>query len=270
MNPSCFAVFCVVFILTSPGSAAEFAARMHTNSAGNTMPYRLLLPEDYRKETRYPLVLFFHGAGERGTDNTAQLVHGVKLFLKPDVRAQFPCIVLAPQCPMNEQWVNMPWADDSGVQPENPSDAMSLALGILDSLQKEFSVDPERLYVTGLSMGGYATWDLITRYPERFAAAAPICGGGDATKAAKAAPVSVWAFHSDDDATVKVKRSREMVEGMRKAGGKPHYFEYTGLGHNSWDRAYNERELLPWMFAQRRGQADAYVLPAKSPKASTK
>jgi predicted peptidase len=256
----------LVFAVLTFASGAEFTEHMYTAPDGKRMPYRLLLPEDYRKQTRYPLVLFFHGAGERGTNNTAQLVHGTKLFLKPDVRSQFPCIVVAPQCPGEQQWVDMPWAADSGRQPEKPSATMALALAILDSVEKEWSIDPDRLYLTGISMGGFATWDLITRYPERFAAAAPICGGGDPAKAGAATRVPVWAFHSDDDTTVKVKRSREMVEGMRKAGGKPRYVEYSGLGHNCWDKAYSEPELLPWMFAQRRGQSDTYVLQTKSPR----
>ena len=254
-----------LFLVSPRISAAEFAARTYQASDGKMMPYRLLLPEDYRKETRYPVVLFFHGAGERGTNNTAQLTHGTKLFLQPAVRAQFPCIVIAPQCPEGEQWVDMPWSADSGTQPDKPSSAMTLALEILASVQKEFSVDPDRIYVTGLSMGGFATWDLITRYPDRFAAAAPVCGGGDTTIASRAAKVLVWTFHSSDDSAVKVKRTRDMVDGMRAAGGKPIYFEYSGLGHNSWDKAYSEAELLPWMFSQHRGKPDAYALQTKSP-----
>lgn len=247
--------------------AQEFRARVHTNAAGGTLPYRLLTPQDYQATRKYPLVLFFHGAGERGTDNQAQLKHGTKLFLKSENRAQFPCFVLVPQCPANQQWVDMPWGADSGTRPEQPSAAMKLALEALDRVIAEFSVDTNRLYVTGLSMGGYATWDCLTRFPQRFAAAAPVCGGGDEkTVTAAAARVPVWAFHSEDDGVVKVRRTRNMVQAMRDAGGQPKYFEYFFLGHGSWDKAYSESELLSWMFSQRLGQTDTYVLKTPVPE----
>lgn len=250
-----------------PLHAEDYTARVFTNHAGQTIPYRLLVPANYDATKKYPLVLFFHGAGERGSDNAAQLKHGANLFTKPENRAQFPCFVLAPQCPHGQQWVNMPWGNDSGTRPPQPSAAMQLALDALDAVQKEFSVDPQRLYVTGLSMGGYATWDCITRFPDRFAAAAPICGGGDEKTVTPAvAKVPVWAFHSFDDNVVKVKRTRQMIAAMRAAGGSPKYFEYFGLGHNSWDKAYSEPELLPWMFAQRLGAPDTYTLHTKSPE----
>ena len=248
-------------------AADEYAPRCFTNATGQTIPYRLLLPRDYDPSRTYPLVLFFHGAGERGTDNKAQLVHGAGLFLEPEKRERFACFVLAPQCPNNQQWVDMPWGTDSGTRPEQPSAAMRLALEALDGVIGEFKVDTNRLYVTGLSMGGYATWDCITRFPGRFAAAVPICGGGDEkTVTAAVAKVPVWAFHSDDDGAVKVGRTRNMIAAMRAAGGQPKYFEYFGLGHFSWGRAYGEPELLPWMFAQRLGQPDTFELKTKPPE----
>ena len=244
----------------SSAADAAFEARVFTNAAGATLPYRLLVPENYSPEKAYPLVLFLHGAGERGSNNTAQLVHGTKLYLDPANRAKFPCFVVAPQCPAGQRWVDMEWSGDKGTQPSEPSAAMQLVLGILHQTQKDFSLDPARIHVTGLSMGGYGTWDLITRYPERFASGAPICGGGDATVAAKAAKVPIWAFHSDDDAVVKVVRSRDMIGAIRTAGGSPKYTEYSGLGHDSWTKAYSEPEFLPWMFAQRLGQPDTFAV----------
>ncbi len=253
-------------ILPRAGAADEYAARVYTNATGQTLPYRLLTPKDYDPAKKYPLVVFLHGAGERGTDNTAQLVHGTGLFLKPEVRDQFPCFVFAPQCPPDQKWVDMRWDGDSGTRPEQPSAPMQLALDVLAALPAEFSFDPDRVYVTGLSMGSYGTWDCVTRFPGKFAAAVPICGGGDErTVTVQMARTPVWAFHSDDDGTVKVVRTRHMVAAMLAAGGHPHYFEYSGLGHNSWDRAYAEPELLPWMFAQRRGQPDTYALKTAVP-----
>lgn len=239
----------------------DFVPRVH-----GKLPYRLLQPQNYDTSQKYPLVIFFHGAGERGTDNKKQLVHGTSLFLKPEVREKFPCFVFAPQCPENEQWVDMPWGGDSGTQPEKASAAMTTALEALAELVSQFSIDTNRLYVTGLSMGGYGTWDCITRFPGRFAAAAPVCGGGDEkTVTAAVAKTPVWAFHSEDDSVVKVIRTRKMVEAMRQAGGSPKYYEYVGLGHFSWGKAYGEPELLPWLFAQVRGQPDTFVLKRDTP-----
>jgi lysophospholipase L1-like esterase/poly(3-hydroxybutyrate) depolymerase len=244
-----------------------FAPRTFTAPSGGTLPYRLLSPEKTEPGRKYPLVLFFHGAGERGANNLAQLKNSVGLFARPEQRRQFPAFVLAPQCPDGQQWVDMPWGTDSGTRPERPSRAMALALGALAQVQAEFPVDPERIYVSGLSMGGYATWDCLTRFPERFAAGVPVCGGGDEKTVTPAmAKVPVWAFHSEDDGVVKTRRTRGMVQAMRTLGGTPKYFEYFGLGHNSWDAAFAEPELLPWLFSQRLGQPDTVVLKTPAPK----
>ncbi len=261
-------ITCALFLTPAPAPAAEdFAARTFTNTAGATLPYRLLSPQNYDTNKTYPLVLFLHGAGERGDDNQKQLTHGTRLFTQPAVREKFPCFVVAPQCPTNQQWVNMPWTGNSGVRPAQPSAALQLTLQLLDALPRQVRLDTNRVYVTGLSMGGFGTWDAITRFPARFAAAAPICGGGDEkTINTAVANVPVWAFHSDDDQIVKVVRSRNMIAAMRAAGGKPHYFEYFGLGHFSWGKAYGEPELLPWMFAQRRGEPDPFKLASKPPE----
>lgn len=243
-------VLCLLAVGARAGEA-EYVARVYTNKAGAMLPYRLLIPENYQPGKKYPLVLFLHGAGERGNNNQAQLVHGAPLFQTPQVRKDFPCFVIAPQCPEGKKWVEIDWAADSGVQPAQPSDPMQLVVELLLHLPQEFSIDAQRVYVTGLSMGGFGTWDLITRYPNRFAAAAPICGGGDANVAAKAVKTPIWAFHSSDDPVVKVIRSRAMIDALRQAGGKPRYTEYEGLGHFSWGKAYSEPELLTWMFSQR-------------------
>ena len=236
--------------------ADEFAIRSFTDSAGVAHPYRLLLPPSYDATQKYPLVLFFHGAGQRGDDNLNQL-HNAGSFLLPANRAKFPCFVIALQVPHGKQWVDMNWGKPSGVRPEQPSEVMKLALDILDSVSGEFSVDPSRLYLMGLSMGGYAVWDCVTRFPKRFAAGIAVCGGGDEkTVTAEVAQVPVWAFHSADDPTVPVIRSRHMVAAMIEAGGHPRYTEYQGLGHGSWGKAFAEPDLFPWLFAQRLGQAD--------------
>ena len=248
------AIFVSLFTAFTLARADEYEARTFAGPDGATLPYRLLVPKNYDKAQKYPLVLFLHGAGERGTDNNAQLRHGAPLFLKPEVREKFACFVVAPQCPNDQTWSPVKGWTGPNAFSDEPAAPMKLALGALDALLKEFSIDTDRLYVTGLSMGGYGTWDAITRAPGRWAAAAPICGGGDATRIAAAKAVPVWAFHGLNDPTVPVVRSREMIDALRAASGTPLYSEYPYTSHDSWSIAYGEPELLPWMFAQRRGQ----------------
>jgi len=243
----------------------SYEARVHQASDGTVLPYRFLAPETVEEGARYPLVLFLHGAGERGDDNSAQLKHGTALYLERSNRTAYPCYVVVPQCPRGKQWASLPWSGLAGRQAAEPSQPMQAALALLEELSQEFAIDPDRLYVTGLSMGGYGTWDLVTRFPDRFAAAAPICGGGDEWAAARAASTPLWAFHSDDDGTVKVDRTRNMIAVVRAGDGRPHYTEYTGLGHNSWTTAYEGPEFLPWLFAQRRGQPDTYAWTESAP-----
>jgi lysophospholipase L1-like esterase/poly(3-hydroxybutyrate) depolymerase len=254
-------------VLPVRAQTEPYEARVFTNAAGATLPYRLHKPAEAQAGgTRLPLVLFLHGAGERGNNNQAQLIHGTGTFVTPQAMEKFPCFVIAPQCPNNQQWVNISWSTESGTRPEI-SAPMQLALGALDSVIKEFPVDTNRIYVTGLSMGGYGTWDCVTRFPNRFAAGVPICGGGDEkTVTPEVAKVPVWAFHSSDDGVVKVIRTRNMIAAMKDKGGHPHYFEYFGLGHGSWGQAYSEPELLPWLFSQRLGQADTFAVQTKAPE----
>ena len=237
----------------APNPTDLYEARTVTG-AGATLGYRLLKPEPYDAAKKYPLVLLMHGAGERGTDNAAQLKYGSQLFLKPEARAKFPCFVMMPQCPPEQKWADIDWTSETPKQPEKVSAPMALVLSALDGLQKEFSIDPDRLYVGGLSMGGYGTWDLITRFPDKWAAAIPICGGGDVAAAVKAKAVPVWAFHGIEDKAVKVERTREMIAALTAAGANPLYSEYPYIAHASWTVAFGEPELLPWLFAQKRSQ----------------
>ncbi len=207
-------------------------------SGGAELPYRLLKPAGYDPKKSYPLVVFLHGAGERGSDNEAQIRHGVREFASAKHRKQYPCFLIAPQCPAKRGW--------AGSEPER------LVLELIPALQKEFSIDAKRIYVTGLSMGGYGTWNLIGRRPELFAAAVPICGGGNEKMAEKMAKVPIWAFHGDKDTAVPVDRSRKMIAAIEKAGGKPKYTEYKGVGHDSWTRAYGDAKMFAWMFAQKK------------------
>ncbi len=248
------AALSVLFISASAAADDVYEARAYKNDKGETLNYRLLVPKDYSQTgtESYPLVLFLHGAGERGDDNVKQLVHGTKEFAKEENRQKYPCFVVAPQCPNGKKWVEVDWSADTHKQPEEESISLVLTRETLAALQKEFRIDAKRLYVTGLSMGGYGTWDMITRTPEVFAAAIPICGGGDETVADKVSKLPVWVFHGDKDTAVKPERSRRMVAAIEAAGGKPKYTEYPEVGHDSWTQTYANPEVIGWLFAQKR------------------
>ncbi len=237
-------------------SAAEwtemFEARTYTDSQGGKLLYRLLKPQDYDPQKKYPLVLFLHGAGERGDDNQAQLKWGMQEFASPEVRSKYPAFVVAPQCPQGEQWVDTPWSADAHTMPKEPTPALAKTLDLLQQLQKEFSIDADRVYVTGLSMGGFGAWDAIQRHPERFAAAAPVCGGGDPAFAKQLAAIPIWAFHGAADTVVKPHRSRVMVEAINAAGGNAKLTEYPNTGHNSWSPTYANPEFYAWLFSQKK------------------
>jgi predicted peptidase len=128
------------------------------------------------------------------------------------------------------------------------------ALELLNMIEDNYPIDPDRIYVTGISMGGYAAWEALIRHPQRFAAAIPVCGGGDVSHADRVKNIPVWAFHGADDPVVPVECSRSMIKMIKNAGGQPLYTEYPGAGHNSWDRAYAEPELLSWLFSQKRAE----------------
>ena len=229
--------------LTSPCLAEDvFLARTYRHPSGETMPYRLFVPRNYDSRQRYPLVLWLHGSGGRGRDNRMQISEanrlGTHFWTRPENQSRYPCFVLAPQ-------------GDAWVQPDSwePTRELQLVVEIIHSVQREFSIDPRRLYVAGQSMGGYGTWAIILEHPNMFAAAIPICGGGDVSRAAPIAHLPIWVFHGDRDPVVGVEESRNMVTAIRKAGGNPRYSEYKGAGHNVWERVFKERDLLSWVFS---------------------
>ncbi|MFO0877962.1 MAG: PHB depolymerase family esterase [Gemmataceae bacterium] len=227
-------------------------ARNTFTSGKTTLFYRFLKPEKIEEKTKYPLVIFLHGAGERGDDNTKQLVHGVGDFAKSTTRKKHPCFLIAPQCPEGRRWVEVDWSAPTHNMPKAASEPATLLLALIDQVCKEYPIDKNRIYLTGLSMGGYGTWDLLCRKPTLFAAGIPVCGGGDEKHAKKLVGIPIWAFHGDKDLAVKVERSRNMIEAIKKAGGEPKYTEYPGVGHDSWTRTYKNPEVLDWLFAQTR------------------
>jgi len=235
-----------------PGAWQASFARDELQSGGATLRYRLFTPEAAPGGGKLPLVLFLHGAGERGDDNAAQLKHGAAEFHRR--QATHPCLVLVPQCPTGRKWVEVDWGGGGGAGtfPATPSEPLRLALEVVDGLIAAGKVDSDRVYVTGLSMGGYGTWYAAGMPGSRFAAAAPICGGGDPAWAKRYVGLPLWAFHGDDDRAVPVGRSREMIEAIRAAGGEPKYTEYPAVGHDSWTRTYADDAFHDWLFAQRR------------------
>lgn len=231
---------------------ARFEARTYTDAGGEKLGYRLFKPKNHDAAKKYPLVFFMHGAGERGDNNIAQLKHGMKVFSSEELQAQHPCFIVAPQVPNNQKWSDVNWSELKNALPSEPSRSLRMAMEAIAGLQKEFSIDADRLYITGLSMGGYGTWDAISRWPDTFAAAVPVCGGGDENQAAKLTRIPLWCFHGDQDGAVPVVRSRNMIAAIKAAGGEPKYTEYPGVGHNSWDKAYADPALYDWLFAQKR------------------
>ncbi|HZU38186.1 MAG TPA: dienelactone hydrolase family protein, partial [Gemmataceae bacterium] len=207
------------------------------DAQGNDHKYVLFIPHSYDGTRAFPVILFLHGAGETGKDGRKQ----VRVGLGPAVKARekhFPFIVVFPQ---SEQRT---WHADS-------ADGQR-AIKILEKTQKEYNIDPNRVILTGLSMGGFGTWSLAARYPKRWAAIVPICGGGNPATAARIKDIPCWCFHGGADPVVPTQRSRDMIAALRRAGGHPTYTEYPGVGHNSWDRAYATEKLYPWLRKQHR------------------
>lgn len=227
-----------------------FEARVFESEGDGSLLYRIHIPEGASADKTVPLVLFFHGAGERGSDNLNQLKHGMTELQAYTASRKQPAVIIAPQCPAGKQWVDTPWGDLEHSMPKEPSESMALAMELLDSIVAERWIDKRRIYVTGLSMGGFATWDIIQRRPRFFAAAMPVCGGGDAARARKLTKLPIWVFHGDSDSVVKTKRSRDIVAAIRAKGGNPIYTEYPDTKHNAWTPTYTDDKIFDWLFSQ--------------------
>jgi predicted peptidase len=234
----------------------------------DTLPYRLLLPKNYDPKKEYPLILFLHGAGERGNDNEAQLTHGWKLFLTDSIRDKYPAIVVFPQCPANSfpqcpansYWSNVETTFDSISKSRmflfgengDPTIAMKMVLKLLNELDDNYALDKDRLYVGGLSMGGMGTFELVRRKPKIFAAAFPICGGANAATAGKLTKPAWWIFHGLKDNVVSPTFSQTMAGALKAEGATVRLTLYPDATHNSWDSAFAEKDLLPWLFSNHK------------------
>lgn len=217
------------------------------------LPYRLVLPETYDETKSYPMIVFLHGAGERGNDNELQLFHCVQYLA--DTLPE--CIIVAPQCPVNNQWVDTPWANGAySIDAVPESNELKAVIELLDALQEEFNVDADRIYASGLSMGGFGAWDLMMRHNDYFAAGVLVCGGGDPSQAEALKDTPLFVFHGDADDAVPVSGSRDTVQAIRDAGGElVQYVEYPGKGHGIWNDAFAHpgmlQELLTYKLSTR-------------------
>lgn len=257
-----FLIFCIGAFIINKAVAQQGHARFEAKEfvqGKDKLPYRILFPESYSHARTYPLVLFLHGAGERGKDNKSQLIHGSDLFLSDSVSKNFPAIVVFPQCPKKDYWssanvdrstapLTLTFNYDA---PNTP--ALRGVIGLMKQLIKNESVDRSRVYVMGLSMGGMGTFELIHREPRMFAAAIPICGGGDTLRYhRRARQVPFWIFHGEADNVVSVAHSRAMAGMLRSRSNLVRYTEYPGVQHNSWDNAFRDPFLLQWLFSNKR------------------
>ena len=198
-----------------------------------TFGYILYLPKDYDSQKKYPLILFLHGAGERG-DGNEQLervnVHGVARYAKSG-EFELDAIVLCPQCPEGRVWNQLVFA----------------LCDLVDQVAEQYGADRSRMSITGLSMGGFGTWEMAMTYPEKFCAFAPICGGGMAWRADALKNKPIWAFHGSDDPVVSITNSEEMVRAARANGARVTFTVFDGVGHNSWERAYTEHDIMGFL-----------------------
>ena len=250
--------FASVCLLPLDGRAQDvngFEARTLQGSKGLTLPYRLYKVKNPTAGTKYPLILFLHGAGERGNNNTSQLMAnaGATVWATDAHQTKHPAYVIAPQCPADKQWVDTNWGLGSYSTTTVPvSDQLTTALEIADAVAKEFVTDPARQYITGLSMGGYGTWDAIVRNPNRFAAAIPICGAGDPSKADLIKSLPIWTANGSADTTVPPKGTHDMVDALKALGSPVKYDEYPGVGHDSWTMTYANEAVIDWLFTNKK------------------
>ena len=217
------------------------------NSCELMTPYRLLKPRQI--EGKLPLVVFLHGAGQRGVNNVDQLRTLPEQMVLGEWRQRFPCYLVAPQCPVDSHWTQ-------------PDQLKAIMLVIEETIRDQPSIDQARIYLTGLSMGGFGSWSLAASHPKFFAAVVPICGGGQPNQAFPLTNTPIWAVHGDADNVVPVDGSREMIEAIRATGGHPHYTELKGVGHNCWSQTYQvQNEVMNWMFSQSSAPIQPSVMP---------
>ena len=220
--------------------AQGFVQAEYKDSKGTQLRYAILKPAKIKPSTKYPLVVSLHGIGGRGSQKWEDNCAANKVLSQPAMRQKYPCYIIAPTVDPNQRWDGAP---------------LAALIELIKSSLKEHPIDPSRIYVTGQSMGGFGTYSAILAEPHLFAAAVPVCGRGQTDQAKKIVHLPIWIFHGEKDSLIPPRHSREMVAALKKAGGKPIYTEYAGVGHGSWGPAYAEEKLWEWLFAQKRKAA---------------
>ena len=224
----------------------------------DTLLYRILMPENFDKTKTYPVLLFLHGAGERGNDNQAQLIHGGKLFLRPEVRANYPAIVIFPQCPEDSYWSNVKSSMVNGKRNfefekgGKPTLAMKMVMSLMEQVKDLPYTDNKRIYAGGLSMGGMGTFEILRRMRGEFAAAFAVCGGDNPENVRKYKNIPLWIFHGAKDDVVPPENSQIVADALKAKKADVKFTMYSEANHNSWDQAFAEPELLSWLFSHKR------------------
>lgn len=251
-------LFAVSFLQGASAQKLDVYQKKMFINGKDTLRYRILFPQQYKKRKAYPLIVFLHGSGERGRDNEAQLIHGGDLFVKDAIRQHFPAIVIFPQCPSDSAWARTRRrtnSDDRIFLPDESAPIpQQLVKKLMDSLLQNNLVDSKRIYLGGLSLGGFGTYDLLTRYPGYFTAAFPICGACNIPLyLERAGNTPLWIFHGALDNVVPPTSDRELYKAlMTKGNVNVTYTEYPKATHNSWDSAFAEPQLLPWLFMNKK------------------
>ncbi len=226
----------------------------------DTLPYRMLFPKDYKVDKSYPLIIFLHGSGERGNDNSLQLKHGASFFQADSIRNKYPAFVVFPQCETGESWNNAEYSSEGTDQtvtfPTRHKENVQLdrVENLIKSLHKKFSIDKQRIYVGGLSMGGMGTFELVSRNPRMFAAAFAICGGAHPNTARRLKRTSWWIFHGLNDDIIPAKASENIYDALKNRSADVRISLYENIGHESWTRAFEEPGLMSWLFSKSKGQ----------------
>jgi len=230
-----------------------FEKREFTNN-GYTLRYRLYVPKNYDCGETYPMMVFLHGAGERGVDNELQLKHCLQNMFNDPTSPVYDCIIIVPQCPEDSKWVLSSWEKVNYSIADVPESVhLETLCMVMDEIAGYYNVDEDRVYVTGISMGGFGTWDMLSRHGARFAAGMPVCGGGDPEYAKLLARIPIRTFHGSIDPAVPVEGTRKMFAAIKKAGGELiDYTEMDGWQHGIWDHVYSDRENIDWLFSQSR------------------
>ena len=225
---------------------------------GDTLNYRMLLPENFDVNKQYPVLFFLHGAGERGGDNEAQLIHGSKLFLNSANRKNFPAIIIFPQCPQDDYWANVIIGDGKTTERFSfqkggkPRKSMELLVALVAKMKSERFSDNNRFYVGGLSMGAMGTYEILRRKPNVFASAFAICGGDHVENVRNYRKVPLWVFHGAKDNVVPIQKSELVVNELKRLKGDVKFSIYPDANHNSWDPAFAEPDFLSWIFSYRK------------------